>query len=269
MGGIVYRHTVVKSGGIVTLIGTEKQKGGVKKMGMMDKFKDKWNKQMEISKHKMEEAKRIRKGETKESENTQDEKVVVRKSINLSEDEILQKMDPNYINLSPSEITQLILKKASMDEYVVFSEAQKRANPLFFKSQSLTRNGEYDKGIELAKEALSITKFEAESIYWTLGDAYWRKAKETGLSTKNITDDAWRNLNKAILYWIQALPLPAALHDISKAYRFQAKVHYSKKDIKNAIKIYDAICNLETKYNTTLLTKNDKNLLEKWNKELE
>lgn len=247
----------------------EKQKGGDKKMGMMDKFKEKWNKQMEISKQKKEEAKRIRKGETKESENPQDEKVVVRKSINLSEDEILQKLDPNYINLSPSEITQLILKKASIDEYVVFSDAQKRANPLFFKSQSLTKNGEYDKGIELAKEALSITKFEAESIYWTLGDAYWRKAKETGLSTKNITDDGWRNLNKAILYWIQALPLPAALHDISKAYRFQAKVHYNKKNIKNAIKIYDAIYNLEKKYNTTLLTKNDKKLLEKWNKELE
>jgi len=65
------------------------------------------------------------------------------------------------------------------------------------------------------------------------------------------------------------LPLPAALHDISKAYRFQAKVHYGKKEIKNAIKIYDAIYNLETKYNTTPLTKNDKKLLEKWNKELE
>jgi len=81
-------------------------------------------------------------------------------------------------------------------------------------------------------ERLSITKFEAESIYWTLGDAYWRKAKETGMNAKNVNDDAWRNLNEAILYWIQALPLPAALRDISKAYRFQAKIHYNKKNIK-------------------------------------
>jgi hypothetical protein len=70
-----------------------KRERGDKKMGMMDKFKEKWNKEMEISKQKMEEAKRISKGETKESENPQDEKVVVRKSINLSEDEILQKLD--------------------------------------------------------------------------------------------------------------------------------------------------------------------------------
>ena len=118
---------------------------------------------------------------------------------------------------------------------------------MYFEALSLIKSGEYDKGIELAKEALSITKFEAESIYWTLGDAYWRKAKETGMNAKNVNDDAWRNLNEAILYWIQALPLPAALHDISKAYRFQAKVHYNKKNIKNAIKIYDAIYNLEEK----------------------
>ena len=238
-------------------------------MGIMDKFKEKWDKQMEISKQKIEEAKRMPKGETKESENRKDEKVVVRKSINLSEDEILRKLDPNYVNLSPFEITQLILKKASIVEYAVFSEAQKRANPLYFEALSLIKNGEYDKGRELAKEALSITKFEAESIYWTLGDAHWRKAKETGMNEKNVNDDAWRNLNEAILYWIQALPLPAALRDISKAYRFQARVHYNKRDIKTAIKIYDAIYNLEKKYNTTLLTKNDKKLLEKWNKELE
>ena len=249
-----------------------KREIGDKKMGIMDKFKEKRNKQVEISKQKMEEAKRIRKGETKESDNSQDEKVVVRKSknslINLSEDEILQKLDSNYTNLSPFEITQLILKKASIEEYAVFSEAQKRANPLYFKSQSLIKNGEYDKGIELAKEVLSLTKFEAEGIYWTLGDAYWRKAKETGMNEKNVNDDAWRNLNEAILYWIQALPLSAALRDISKAYRFQAKVHYNKKNIKTAIPIYNAIYNLEKKYNTALLTKNDKKLLEKWNKEL-
>ncbi len=228
---------------------------------------------MKTSKLKVEEAKGIHKEETKESENQKEEKVAVRRSknslINLSEDEILRKLDPNYINLSPSEITQLILKKASIEEYAVFSEAQKRANPLYFEALSLIKNGEYDKGIELAKEALSITKFEAESIYWGLGDAYWRKAKETGMNEKNVNDDAWRNLNEAILYWIRALPLPAAIRDISKAYRFQAKVHYNKKDIKTAIEIYDAIYNLEKKYNTSLLTKNDKNLLEKWNKELE
>ena len=89
------------------------------------------------------------------------------------------------------------------------------------------------------------------------------------MNEKNVNDDAWRNLNEAILYWIQALPLPAALRDIFKAYRFQAKVYYIKKDIKTAIQIYDAIYNLEKKYNTSLLTKNDKKLLEKWNKELE
>jgi tetratricopeptide (TPR) repeat protein len=242
-------------------------------MGIMDRFKEKWNKQMKNSIQKMEEAKGIRKGETKESENQKDEKVAVRRSknslINLSEDEILQKLDPNYVNLSPSEITQLILKKASLEEYAVFSDVQKIANPLYFESQTLIKNGEYDKGIELAKEALSFTKFEAESIYWSLGDAYWRKAKETGMNEKNVNDDAWRNLNEAILYWIQALPLPAALRDISKAYRFRARVHYNKRDIKTAIEIYDAIYNLEKKYNTTLLTKNDKKLLEKWNKELE
>ncbi len=241
-------------------------------MGILDRFKGKRNKQREYSKQKMEEAKGIRKGETKENENPKDEKVVTRKSknspINLTEDGILQKLDPNYVNLSPFEITQLILKKASIEDYAVFSETQKRANLLYFEALSLIKNGEYDKGIELAKEALSITKFEAESIYWTLGDAYWRKAIETGMNAKNVNDDAWRNLNEAILYWIQALPLPAALRDISKAYRFQAKIHYNKKNIKTAIEIYDAIYNLEKKYNTSLLTKNDKRLLEKWNKEL-
>ena len=95
------------------------------------------------------------------------------------------------------------------------------------------------------------------------------KSKRNGTKWEKITDDGWRNLNKAILYWIQALPLPAALHDISKAYRFQAKVNYNKNNIKSAIKIYDAMYNLEKKFDTTLLTKNDKSLLEKWNKELE
>ena len=80
-------------------------------MRIIDKFKDKLNKQMEISKSKMDEVKQIHKGENKDSRNPQDEIIIFQTSINLSEDEILHKLDPNYNNLSPSGITQLILKK--------------------------------------------------------------------------------------------------------------------------------------------------------------
>lgn len=73
-------------------------------MGIMNKFKDKWNKQMEISKQKMEEAKGLRKGETKEIVTQKDEETMKMLAA-------LSEGDMSLIDEIPQDMTSIILKK--------------------------------------------------------------------------------------------------------------------------------------------------------------
>lgn len=111
-------------------------------------------------------------------------------------------------------------------------------------------------------------RFREPSLCY-LGKAYWKKAKLTGMTTKKYTTDGWRFMNKALLCWFKALPIPGACEQIAKVRRWQTRFYFNGKNYKHAIQMIEEIKKTEDILNKAwegrgpLFTKSDQKLLDK------
>ena len=105
---------------------------------------------------------------------------------------------------------------------------------------------------------------EKKNLAKELAETSWNLSKE--INKDKYEDKWWQLLNKSKMFYIEILPWYDGKKGVAKVTRKQAKYHLKEGNKETALKLLNNIKDLEDKYEVNLLTKSDKEKIERLSK---
>ncbi len=117
------------------------------------------------------------------------------------EEEILDKLNPDWRSLNAFELSELINKKTKSKVQEIFTKAYSSKTSRILEAEDCLAMGRMGKALEVLNYALSRGHFGNEAIYGLLGDIYLRKddkEKAVEMYTKSGSIDSMKNLKRIV-----------------------------------------------------------------------
>ncbi len=115
------------------------------------------------------------------------------------EEEILDKLNPDWRSLNAFELSESINKKTKSKVQEIFTKAYSNKTSRILEAEDYLATGRIGKALEVLNYALSRGYFGNEVVYGLLGDIYLRKGdkeKAIEMYTKSGSIDSMKNLKR-------------------------------------------------------------------------